>query len=293
MFNPYHLLFEFSIYCLFGACLVHAARQGRYRVLELVFAGVYGFLLEWLTIRQLASYHYGYFLIMLDGAPLSVALAWAAIIYSSMEFSSRIKMPDAARPLVDGLLALNIDLALDAVAIRLGMWSWAVLTLDKQWFGVPWGNFWAWFIVVASYSFFLRALRSWGKQSKRGWLYVPLTLLLSLAVVLVTNQLFVSVINKIGDGLIGPVLLIVGSLLIILAVHPRVQRVASPDLVVIGVPLVFHVLTIGAGIIYGFFSQLPALAVVALVMLVLGILIHLWPWFGVRPTISAQGSKSD
>jgi hypothetical protein len=293
MINPYYLVCEFSMYCVFVVCLVHAARQGRYRVLELIFSGVYGFLLEWLTIKQLASYHYGQFLIVIDGAPLWIALAWAAIIYSSMEFSSHIQMPEAARPLLDGLLALNIDLALDTVAIRLGMWHWSTVALDQQWFGVPWGNFWAWFIVVAAYSSFLRALRPWGKRSKRGWLYVPLTLLLSLAVLLVTNQLFVSVINKIGDGLIGPVFLITGSLLIILAVRPRFKRVDAPDPVVIGVPMVFHVITIGAGIIYGYFSQLPALAVVALAMLVLGILIHVWPWLGVRPTIPDYVPKSD
>ena len=292
MIQPYYLVFEFSIYGLFIGCFVHAARQGRNRVMELVFSGVYGFLLEWLTIKQLASYHYGQFLIMLDGAPLNIALAWAAIIYSSMEFSSRIQMPDATRPLVDALLALNIDLALDVVAIRLGMWSWTGLAFDKQWFGVPWGNFWAWFIVVASFSFFLRVLRAWGKRSKGGWLYVPFTLLLSLAVVIVTNQFFVSVISHIGDGLIGPLFLIIGSLLVILAVHPHVQHVDSLDPVVISVPIVAHMLTIGAGLIYGFYSQLPALGIVAVVMLVLGILIHLWPWLGGRPTLAVQGSKS-
>src|SRR5262249_24211695 len=133
---------------LFAGCLWDAARRGKFDVLELLWGGFYGFLLEWLTIKQLSDYHYGRFLIMVDGAPLAVALGWAVIIYTSMRFSTQIKLPEAARPILDALLALNIDLALDAVAIRLGMWIWVGVRLDQQWFGVPWANFWAWFIVV-------------------------------------------------------------------------------------------------------------------------------------------------
>ncbi len=145
--NPIYLLFEFITYALFVACLWHAARQhGRHRVLELVFTLLYGVLLEWLTIRQLAAYRYGQFLIMIDDAPLVIGMGWAVIIYSAMEFTSRLRMPDMARPLFDALLALNIDLSMDAIAIRLmdgvtpgqGMWHWgAITTQNAEWFGVP------------------------------------------------------------------------------------------------------------------------------------------------------------
>ena len=62
-----------------------------------------------------------------------------------------------ARPLLDGLLALNIDLALDAVAIRLGFWDWGQ-GFSFQYFGVPYANFWAWFWVVTSFSLGYRIL---------------------------------------------------------------------------------------------------------------------------------------
>src|SRR5947209_839898 len=140
---------------LFCGCLWHAARQDRFRVIELLSAACFGVLLEWLSIRQLQAYHYAQFLVMIDGALLCIGLGWAVIIYASMEFASSVQLPQAARPMLVALLALQVDLVLDAVAIRLGLWTWHGVGANEQWFGVPWANFWAWFIVVWSYSGFL------------------------------------------------------------------------------------------------------------------------------------------
>lgn len=53
-------------------------------------------------------------------------------------------------------------------------------------------------------------------------------------------------------------------------------------------PMVNHVLMMGAGIIYGFYSQTPALALIAVVMLVMGLLVHLVPWWTARRQNSQQ-----
>src|SRR4051794_10649138 len=108
--NPNLMLFECLVYVVFAACLVSALRRGVFAVLELLWTGVYGFLLEWMTLNLLHAYHYGQFVLMIDGAPVAVALGWAAIINAGMEFSERIQLPDSVRPLVDALTALNIDL---------------------------------------------------------------------------------------------------------------------------------------------------------------------------------------
>ena len=110
------LTFELLTLLLFAACLWHAARQGKTRVLELLASLVYGVSLEWMTLRQLEAYHYGQFLVMIDGAPLCIGLGWAVILYSSMEFVKQLDMPLFAQPFLVGLLALNIDAAMDAVA---------------------------------------------------------------------------------------------------------------------------------------------------------------------------------
>src|SRR5258708_13448425 len=117
---------------------------------------------------------------MIGGATISVALGWAVVIYTSMRFSSNIQLPEEARLILDALIALNIDLAMDVVAIRLGMWAWTGVRFDQQWFGVPWVNFWAWFIVVWGFSGYLRALRPWQRFKIRHWLDAPFSVVLSL-----------------------------------------------------------------------------------------------------------------
>jgi hypothetical protein len=140
---------------LFALCLRHAARQGPMVVWQLVAGVLFGLMLEWATLRQLHAYRYGRFLLMLGQVPLMVGVGWGVIIYSARLFSDSTRLPEWARPLLDGLLALSIDLAMDAVAIRFGMWDWGQ-GLQNQYFGVPYANFWAWFWVVFTFSVGLR-----------------------------------------------------------------------------------------------------------------------------------------
>lgn len=218
---------------------------------------------------------------MIDGAPLVIGLGWAVIIYSGMEFSERIELSDSARAILDALLALNIDTALDAIAIRLGMWTWSNVGPNQQWFGVPWVNFWAWFIVVWSYSGFVRALRGWRSYRVRGWLYVPLAMLLSLATLLATSELYRFMLNNLGDGAIGPLVLIVGSILLVLSGQPRVLRAGPPERLILAVPIIFHGMAAVAGLWYGIYVRVPALAAIGIAMLIVGVVIHLWPWWSV------------
>lgn len=74
--NPYLLIFECLVHAMFATCVCSALRRGHFDVLELLWTAIYGFLLEWLTLKLLDAYHYGQFAIMIDGAPLCVALGW-------------------------------------------------------------------------------------------------------------------------------------------------------------------------------------------------------------------------
>src|SRR5215467_7816775 len=141
--NIYFILFELLIYLQFIICIRHAWTRSTANMLRL-FAGIlFGSSLELATIRQLHAYQYGRFLIMILDVPLCIGVAWGCILYSSMEFSDASNLSYLLRPVLDGLLALNIDLALDAVAIRFGFWDWGQ-GLKFQYFGVPYANFWAW-----------------------------------------------------------------------------------------------------------------------------------------------------
>jgi hypothetical protein len=282
MIKAAFVIFEILTISLFLACFWHAFKQKNNKVLELIFALVFGVLLEWMTIQQLAAYHYGEFFLMLDGAPICIGLGWAVIIYSGMEFVKYLNMPDYARPFLVGMLALNLDLAMDAIAIRLGFWNW-VIPLDWQWFGVPWGNFWAWYIVVVSYSGFLYWFRHLQKQKKSPWLrwtYPLFSLLGSVVILAVTNYIFANVFSKTElVSAMSMLLIILSGGVILYIVKPQFKPNAFTDPVILSIPLTFHLFFTIFGFVGGFYTQIPILAVVGLSMFAVGLGVHLWPWW--------------
>lgn len=112
----------------------------------------------------------------LGPVPVYIPLLWAVIVHSSMAFSDRAGLPLWSRPVMDGLLAVLIDLAIDAIAIRVGLWSWSI-PLDEGWFGVPAGNLCAWMFVAGWYGGVMRLVRRRAAQNSEPswhrWLVPP------------------------------------------------------------------------------------------------------------------------
>src|SRR3989304_7848663 len=107
MLNVYFLINELVVLALFLICFVHAAKYGWSGVARLLSGVAFGLLLEVATIRQLQAYHYGTFGVMVFDVPVMVGLAWGRYAYSGMTFSNATRLPEWARPIFDGLLALN------------------------------------------------------------------------------------------------------------------------------------------------------------------------------------------
>ncbi len=282
MIAPAFLAFELLFSLVFIACLVHAIRRNASAVMELVFAFFFGVLLEWMTIQQLQAYQYGQFLLMVDGAPLCIGMGWAVIIYSGMQLLESWQMPAFVRPFAVGFYALHLDLAMDAIAIRQGFWHW-VIPLDSQWHGVPWGNFWAWFIVVSSYSGLLYWLRARGcAQSNKGWLrwLYPLGALVGSVIILgATNAFFANVLaSSEFDSALGLSLLLLAGAVMVYVTRPTVRPDQHPDFVLLAVPLLTHLNTNITGFAGGYYREIPVLMVVSLAMFAGGMGILLLPY---------------
>src|SRR5438034_1799209 len=115
------LLVEVGVYILAISCLRHAWARGWSRLVGLVTGMIYGLLLEYGAIVTFHAYVYGHFLIMIFGAvPLCIGVSWGLIIYTAMETSDRFALAWYLRPILDALLALTIDLSMDAIAIQIG-----------------------------------------------------------------------------------------------------------------------------------------------------------------------------
>ncbi|RPJ21622.1 MAG: carotenoid biosynthesis protein [Chloroflexi bacterium] len=268
--NTYFTLFEGIIYLQLALCLHHAWKQGVPNLLRLFVGILFGVALELATIRQLHAYEYGQFLIMVLDVPLCIGIAWSCVIYSSMEFSDASSLPYWTRPILDGLLALNIDLALDAVAIRLGFWDWG-RGLGFQYFGVPYANFWAWFWVVCSFSLGYR-LFAWRADWVGRWLSPLLALIVALIGVLGTNSLIsFAVPFEHHDAVVFVTLVL--ALVLVISLRPRFYLTPVPSLV-FWVPFLTHAYLLAAGLISGVILEPPILLVVAFVMLSIAFYLH-------------------
>jgi uncharacterized membrane protein len=272
--NIYFVLFELIIYIQLVLCLRHAWKQGTTNLLKL-FAGIlFGVTLELVTIRQLHAYEYSQFLIMILDVPLCIGIGWSCILYSSMEFSDASSLPYWTRPVLDGLLALNIDLALDAVAIRLSFWDWGQ-GLEFQYFGVPYANFWAWFWVVSSFSLGYRLLAHRADWIGT-WLSPLLALIVGLAGVLGANAVIVFVIPFIYDGVVVTMTLIL-AIGIVIRLRPGFHQTPVPSFV-FWAPLLAHIYALFAGLISGVILDPPFLLLVSLLMIAVAFYLH-------RPTL--------
>ena len=268
--NPYFIFYEISLYLQLAVCLPHVWKHGRANLSRLFVGIVFGVLLELATIRQLHAYEYGHFLLMVLDVPLGIGVAWGCILYSVMEFSDASSLPYFLRPILDGLLALNIDLSLDAVAIRFGFWDWGQ-GLHFQYFGVPYANFWAWFWVIfffsLGYRFFAR------RQDWIGaWLSPIAGLILGLLGVFGTNALIAYGISFALHGFTVLVLLTI-AIGIVLARRPRFDQSIVPSLS-FWVPFITHIYILIAGVISGLIFDPPFLLFAGLSMTIIALYLH-------------------
>lgn len=266
----YFILFEINIYIQFAICLRHSIKHGTPNLLKLFTGTAFGVLLELATIRQLNAYQYGQFTLMVLDVPLCIGVAWSCIIYAVMEFSDGSTLPYWIRPILDGLLALNIDLALDTVAIRLGFWDWGQ-GLRFQFFGVPYANFWAWFWVVSSFSLGYRLLairRDWiGK-----WLSSLSAIIVGLVWILFTNAFITFIVPFDYHTLtIAPVL--IGALFVVIVSRPRFYQTPI-DPLAFWVPFLSHAYLLLAGLVSGVIFNPLALLWIALSMFTLALVLH-------------------
>jgi hypothetical protein len=269
--NIYFTIFELIIYIQLAICIRHAWNHRPANLLRLFFGVAFGILLEIATIRQLHAYTYGQFWVMVLDVPLCIGVGWGCIIYSAMEFSDASSLPYWTRPVLDGLLAINIDLAMDAVAIRFGFWDWGPPLTANHYFGVPYANFWAWFWVVLFFSLGHRLLArrtDWvGK-----YLSAPMALLVGLVGVLGTNYLISFHIPFDYHWLTAAILLFC-ALLFVFSLKPRFYITSAPALV-FWVPFLTHVYLLISGGTSGIFMQTPFLLAMGVLMLGIELALH-------------------
>jgi len=275
-----YLLLESAITILFFVACYHSWRRGRGALLELISALVYGLVLEEGDILIFQTYHYSpQFILTVDRVPVGIAMSWAIIIYAGMVLTDAYGLSQRIAPFADALWAIALDLAFDAVAIRLGLWTW-VIPLDTGYFGVPAGNFYAWILVAFSFSAFTRICRLLARRratSRPPWqLATPIAayagLLLGMMPFIALKSAF---FPENGGGLpivwivLAGFILVVGQEVYQNRVHVKPDFDWLPPLL----RLSFHLYFLGALLMTRMFLTVPALLAVSLAMLGIEILL--------------------
>ncbi len=282
---------EIAAVYLFVRGFMLARLEGRGRTVEFAMIFVYGIVLEEFDMRFFGTYHYGpHFLLTIGAVPVCIAMLWAVIIAGAMRVSDSLPLPHAARPFMDAFLAVWLDLAIDAVAIRLGYWSWKI-PLNEGWFGVPAGNLYAWMWVAFFFSAAARAVRRL-EQKNHSWILgyaaVPVVAYTALFLMLM-------VLGNAGRALgfgsqPGRMVLFAVHLLIFAAVvranwaPPNNYRQKPVDPFWLRARMFVHCYALFAGTFFGIFRQTPALAAVALAVIMTE---FLWMQLQVRTTANA------
>lgn len=291
--NSLYLPLQISILLLFLIALYRASRASRPRGFELLTAFVFGLLLEEGDILTFRTYHYDPHWFLLDQVPPAIALCWALIIASAMNFSDALGIDERIAPLTDALWAILLDLSLDAVAIRLGFWTWASTPLTGGWFGVPWGNFYSWLGVAASFSFFTRWVRrrvvTHGPRQSLWQGSVPIAayggLLLSILPYSVLNNLY---FRRAGVEWMLFILPFSAIALVALWAMTRTKPAReSPDVYLAVVRFLIHAYFLWAIVAAGIAAQLPILLFVSLAMVALEAMIVWYVSRSSRPRVVA------
>lgn len=168
MVNPVFLFLEIAAVLIFVGAAAAALRRGRLPFLELISAAAFGLLLEESSQLIFETYHYSpQWTLVLDRAPLVIGLTWALLIAGAMRITDALGVRRWTAPVVDAVLVIMLDLAFDAVAIRMGMWTWIDIGPTDGWFGVQAGNFYTWLFITFGFSLLTRWLRD--RAARRRW----------------------------------------------------------------------------------------------------------------------------
>jgi len=250
-----------------GACLRHARRTGPEPVALLGTAAVYGVALEQLVILRFDAYRYPVedYLLTVGDVPIVIGLGWAAILYAGRHVGRRFGLSGAGLAAFAGLFALHVDLAIDAVAIRVPFWQW---TPAGAWFGVIVGNFLGWFLVAALFT------AAWDGLRERDLplaAVAPATLVLALAGLIAGLEAWLAVATTVPRkaAILTGIVAAATALVVRDGIDP-VPVAPGPA----AVPFLFHGFYLGVALSLGLHRTRPAIVAVGLAMLAVGAAVH-------------------
>ncbi len=276
------LIIEGGSYILAAIVLLHSWREAPYLFMIVLSAMLFGFIVEYLAVtNETHPYQYNYFIVKLPGPiPLGICLGWGVIFYSVMLTAEKLGLPWAVRPVFSGLLAIGIDFVLDPIAVALNFWTWF---LPKHWFGIPWGNYTGWFIVIVCFAFFhVLGFRRFppGKKGITGdflvaFLAIIPSFLTYLGIMLVYEKIVKS--GWIPEELLVFIIFVSSALLVLKYIF-QYQRDNQVNWVVLAIPIYMYACSIVPLFLFNIYEKYQALVIVIPAFTMLGLIWFFMPY---------------
>lgn len=239
-------------------------------------ATVYGFLLE-LTVLALFGFHSypaGHGPLLPWNVPIAIPLAWGVIMYASLMAGRHLGLRRGQLPVFAGLFVLHIDLAIDAIAIRIPFWTWH---LPGIWFDVPIVNFVGWYSVALLFTGCFLYLEANIENYALVGLISLATSTALLTIIIDVWLRFVAPSTAIEALVFG--VIIAASLVYLtrLEIRPGLHLDRFPTETFASV-LMIHLFYLQTNLYYGYYRDSPRLLYVGIAMLLVGIGVHYLPY---------------
>lgn len=144
--TPFNLLLSFG--CLYLSFKDFSLKKH----VDILLIAAAGYSLEWIGVHTsvlFGHYHYGGVLgYRLDGIPLTIALNWVLLTFTSTAIVHKWKLPLVLKALIAGALMTGLDWILEPVAIRSGFWFWE----SNE---IPLYNYVCWMIFSSVFAFWV------------------------------------------------------------------------------------------------------------------------------------------
>ncbi len=151
---------------------------------------------------------YSYYL-WFGAVPLSVCVGWFFIAYSTVYIASKLFGSHGvySRAAIGGLLAMNLDLMIDPIAVRNAWWIWPQADAETFWIlGIPFTNFIGWFLLIFLFAIMWDKIppkeEKWGRKKTTAVFYAYLAAFLGLTLlILLGAQILAAILQLNGINL--------------------------------------------------------------------------------------------
>src|SRR5690606_36940337 len=115
--------------------------------------------------------------------------------------------------------------------------------------------------------------RPWQAYPLRRWLYAPLAMTLALVALVIASSLF-HLLTDLHAEALASLFVLAASVWIVLSHRPRLCAGRFGSVVVVLVPLAFHLFALTSGALDGIFTREPWLGLIGIAMLAVSLLLH-------------------